>query len=481
MLCHRSLCLLLEASASVLWNVHLVFQKKKLAVLSRQHSVLYPSPAAFTRDMCSERVFTSVICILVVFVLLVRADEDGAEEKRKIAQELISRADAHKEHSMRDVLRERVPPTKRKLKDGSRHSQGGAKKWEGHTDVVGEQIPHVKQHFKDDTSRKESRGIESQASREREHPKEKYVSSEPVLLRTWAEVFQWAINSTVVHAETASFLNSSRLTVSAKKKGTALPTTSGKQHPSLPAVGGHLKSERRLHVRGVERNTRNFDVSSFYASEYATEAEADIMFRALRVLHESPRSNVQGLVQSLLILEELCHGIDNGRDLHAAGGLKEVVRLMSAEHAEVRASAAWALGTCAQNNPTVQNASVTLGAVPVLVFLAADDVDVGVCSRALLALNALLELSPARDKFEELPQGIEALRRPLVELSDVRATRRALNLAELLVRRNLELWKTQLEVWEFGPVVERLMRSHNDFDVRESAARLINALDDSAF
>lgn len=91
---------------------------------------------------------------------------------------------------------------------------------------------------------------------------------------------------------------------------------------------------------------------------------------------------------------------------------------------------------------------MSLGAVPVLMNLAAADVP-QVCSRALLALNALVELNAARVLFEDVvsKSGMEALRRPLVDQSDPRATRRALNLAHALVSRNLDSWKSYLEAW----------------------------------
>lgn len=117
----------------------------------------------------------------------------------------------------------------------------------------------------------------------------------------------------------------------------------------------------------------------------------------------------------------------------------------------MRASAALTLGVCSQNNPEVQRNLMSLGAVPVLMNLAAADVP-QVCSRALLALNALVELNAARVLFEDVvsESGIDALRRPLIDQSDTRATRRALNLAHALVSRNLDSWKTYLEAWVSG-------------------------------
>lgn len=125
----------------------------------------------------------------------------------------------------------------------------------------------------------------------------------------------------------------------------------------------------------------------------------------------------------------------------------------------------------------MQENAVALGAVPVLLRLAAGD-EPSVCSRALLALNALVELNAARQLLEDVVSsaGIEALRRPLVEQTNMRATRRALNLVELLAARNLDAWKTYIEAWDLSPVIESLL-FHENADIRESAARLVTVLE----
>lgn len=181
--------------------------------------------------------------------------------------------------------------------------------------------------------------------------------------------------------------------------------------------------------------------------------------------------------RALLTLEELCHSADNGRDIASHGGLSPVVNALGAQEARVRASAAWALATCAQNNPIVQNKSVELGAVPALARVAARDRSAVARSRALFALNAVLELDEARVAFEREPAAVPAVRRALMRPAATRAVRRALNLAELLVGKNVDVWKTMLEAWDIPPLIERLMREHHDIDVRESAARVIAALD----
>ena len=106
-----------------------------------------------------------------------------------------------------------------------------------------------------------------------------------------------------------------------------------------------------------------------------------------------------------------------------------------------------------------------------------EDQGKGVRGKALFGLNALLEMEEARVEFEGLNMAVHVVRVGLEDREDVRAIRRALNLAELLVQKNLDSWKTQFEAWDIMVIVERLMRTHEDFDVRESAARMIAVMD----
>lgn len=179
---------------------------------------------------------------------------------------------------------------------------------------------------------------------------------------------------------------------------------------------------------------------------------------------------------ALRTLEELCHSMHNGEALLQFGGFQPILKALTSRHRRVRASAAWAIATCCQNNRPVQKALLDAGAVPVLARLAWKDV-LNVRARALFALNSLLGMEDARLAFEKLRFATQVISASLNDNRDFRATRRALNLVELLVRKNLDAWKTQLEAWDVTLVVERLLREHSDIDVRESAARIISALD----
>lgn len=203
------------------------------------------------------------------------------------------------------------------------------------------------------------------------------------------------------------------------------------------------------------------------------EMEVHLLRQSIAALNTTSASEATA---ALRVLQELCHSIHNGRALEMSGGIERVLDVLASRHRRVRATALWAVATCCQNNPPVQKAALRNGAVQTLATIAWKDV-LTVRARALFALNALLGMEEARETFENLPYATHVVIAALKDGRDFRATRRALNLIELLVGRNLDAWKTQLEAWDIPAIIERLMREHTDVDVRESAARIIAALD----
>lgn len=351
------------------------------------------------------------------------------DAKRALASSLIRRANGHKERSLREVLDDHAGAGPRAAEEppvrpASERKAAGKKARE--PEVVME-------------------GVSRPARPPRGAPPERPS--------TLSELFAWAIASTTRSA------NASRIVVppSARASGADTDTVRAPAAANRAAAVDRAAAPEPVHV-----------------TMGGVEDDANLLQRSVYALARGPPS---ARAAALLQLEELCHSVDNGRDLAAAGGVPLVSRLLRAHAAGTRAAAAWALATCSQNNPGVQNATVVAGAVPVLSALAARDVDDLVRSRALFALNAILESSPGRLAFEAADDAVPALRRSLVDARDRRAARRALNLAELLAGRNLEFWKTLLEAWDVPPLIERLMREHRDMDVRESAARVIAALD----
>lgn len=337
-------------------------------------------------------------------------------EKRTLASRLLRSADGHKQRSLRDVL--------------SEHPS---------------QQPHQPHQ-----SRQSRQSRQSHQS----HQAEPQSEAERKAFRTMSELFAWAIQHTTGNYS---------LSLNTETHSSMLAPDSPKQLPSPRK----LPSAKKLPARPVKVETKRAEATT----------EFDILKHSLHVLRMSSPGRQ---IRALQTVEELCHSIDNGCDLHITGGIPVLVHALESSHSAVRANAAWALATCSQNNPVVQNASLEAGAIPRLSYLAARDRSVVVRAKALFALNTVLEFESARETFEKLPMAIHAIRKALFDDQDTRATRRALNLTELLARRNLDAWKTSLEAWDIPGLVERILRAHPDGDVRESAARTIAALDGRA-
>lgn len=423
---------------------------------------------------------TSITFLLLLFTSALAAHLPAIrqafqhDEKRALASRLIRSANKHKDRSLRDVLRETDAPTP---KFTSRRDEQRLKM----------RVERVAKERFSRSKPQQNSFVDEDGTRERSEEDDVRAG-----VHTMSQLFAWAINNTV---KSVAFSYSTKLpeqpirddihqTRQTENDDNADQTQKRKmellsQKRALPTGtertrGGRARRKRMTANLGISRD--DFDLL-----KSATESEFDIIKRNVRILDMDKDGNPKQRVKALLMLEELCHSIDNGRDLQISGGIKPVLNALHSHHENVRASAAWALATCCQNNPPVQNASLALGAVPMLSHLAADDQSSTVRAKALFALNAMLELEDARTTFEELPGAINVLKNALVDSSDFRATRRALNLTELLVQRNLDAWKTQLEAYDVPVVIELLMRSHPDRDVRESAARTIAALDGRHF
>lgn len=349
------------------------------------------------------------------------------EEKRALASRLLRNADVHKRSSLRDVLEENAIPSPGKPKPES-----------------------VK------------------VSKPPEQPEQR----QPASFRSVSQLFAWAITNTgSLRRENKTIpLSITLSSTSRTPRPSAHSSVESNQRPKeLPS-----RPSRTMKPPESEHSSKSIHPSS--SSHIFQYTEFDVLLQNVNVL-KTPTSRVSHITSALLRLEELCHSTDNGRDLQSSGGIEPLVNALNTPNHLIRANAAWALATCCQNNPPVQNASLQLDAVPTLARLASTDEEPVVRAKALFALNSILELEEARVVFEQLPSSIHTLKRSLNEKEDVRATRRALNLAELLLTKNLDAWKTMLEAWDVPYMVERLMREHHDLDVRESAARTIAALD----
>lgn len=422
---------------------------------------------------------------------------DYADDKRVLASRLLQRAASYKRRSLHDVL---ARPPKRSTVSSPRSSSHvnrdfqNSKKSTVHRDVTSNKpdsgedstnsihsrqtdilhtivshlfpsqpnttshsahfYPSLSLYVQDENEPSaEYKGPSSSISTSRySHFAQKVHPPSRNTLHAGSEIFQKSATGKVeaTEASVSSVKNKERTDEHVRWKMSSERTTSREQHTGL--------SDDFPHHGSIQSDA---------------EMEVHLLRRSIAALNTTSASEVTA---ALRVLQELCHSIHNGRALETSGGIERVLDVLASRHRRVRATALWAVATCCQNNPPVQKAALRNGAVQTLATIAWKDV-LTVRARALFALNALLGMEEARETFEKLPYATHVVIAALMDGRDFRATRRALNLIELLVGRNLDAWKTQLEAWDVPVIIERLMREHTDVDVRESAARIIAALD----
>lgn len=140
----------------------------------------------------------------------------------------------------------------------------------------------------------------------------------------------------------------------------------------------------------------------------------------------------------------------------------------------MQSAALWAVATCTQNNPVVQEQFILLGLVPRLVRLAERNAEANVRAKCLFALAALLDSPKGRTEFRtDIDRNTAVLRASLDDLSNHRAIRRALSIASILIREDPSLWAQPLDRSGFLQAAQELLDSHENYDVRESAATYI--------
>lgn len=117
-------------------------------------------------------------------------------------------------------------------------------------------------------------------------------------------------------------------------------------------------------------------------------------------------------------VQDHCEDIDVACDLSKVGGLPPVlVTLRDSPHPSLRALAASLVATVVQNNPKAQSALLDAGALQAVLHSARHDADVGVRSKALLAISCLVRGCPPAVTAFRLGDGFGALRAALAEES----------------------------------------------------------------
>jgi len=97
--------------------------------------------------------------------------------------------------------------------------------------------------------------------------------------------------------------------------------------------------------------------------------------------------------------EQLVENIDNANNLEPLKLWEPLLKELENEEGELRAMAAWCIGTAVQNNEKAQEKAVNYGAIPTLTRLAVEDPSQAARKKAILALSsAVRNCQPALDQ-----------------------------------------------------------------------------------
>ncbi|KAI8828596.1 armadillo-type protein [Chytriomyces cf. hyalinus JEL632] len=95
-------------------------------------------------------------------------------------------------------------------------------------------------------------------------------------------------------------------------------------------------------------------------------------------------------------LEMLVESLDNANDMRNLGLWKPILTILKEDpEAEMRAFAAWVLGTCVQNNPPAQRDFVAADGLPILLNALSKDKDSEVVAKCMTCLSGLVRQNPS--------------------------------------------------------------------------------------
>ncbi|GJD08539.1 hypothetical protein Gasu2_28350 [Galdieria sulphuraria] len=281
---------------------------------------------------------------------------------------------------------------------------------------------------------------------------------------TVAKLFQWSI-----------LASTNRNTEKVIEKKPLLETETGmdkqKREESVSFIQHMTQFFRkaRSHVNGAwSRKARSLN------AKYDAELEQDLLYSVLVELFEA--KNEAEKTKALEILAELAHKMENAKDIMALGGLERVLELLNSHSARVRSLSLYTLAVCAQNNEWVQTYLMQPTRLEKLLHMAEGDKESKVRTTALLAVSSIVDNRQGTDMLKVI-DGVENVLRDAVQNEDdLRAIRRALNLASELVLLDASQWLEKLKRVGFFEFAEYYLEHHENMDIRESAAQLLSLL-----
>jgi len=133
-------------------------------------------------------------------------------------------------------------------------------------------------------------------------------------------------------------------------------------------------------------------------------SDADLMMQSMATIKS--KVDLQRKLVAFDSLETLIENLDNANNMDALGLWRPLLEELGSDEGEIRAFAAWCVGTAVQNNAKTQQSLLDHGGIRTLVKLAMDDESQAVRKKAIFALSsAVRNCQPALDEtVKTLPE-----------------------------------------------------------------------------
>jgi hypothetical protein len=175
-------------------------------------------------------------------------------------------------------------------------------------------------------------------------------------------------------------------------------------------------------------------------------------------------------------LVDITSNIDRARDLNKIEKFAVIVQMLRSPLPQFRRGACDVIATCAQNNPDMQNAALSLSALEYLAHMVIFDPIASVRSKALMALSAIIRNNDyAEQKFVDEGDGELILARGVKDGSDPKLQKRCMFLMLHLVRSRANFAAKAVELGVAQFLLEACSNGdfNDDLDLAEGIIQLL--------
>lgn len=292
-----------------------------------------------------------------------------------------------------------------------------------------------------------------------------WEAEQPDNLNTIAKLFQWSIVAST--NRNTDMMANNLLPPEADESET--DKANGEESLSLIQHVTRFFRKATKYANNYPRKTRSLN------TKYAEECEQSLLYSVMDdLLHAR---NEEEKTTALEVLAELSHKMENAKDILALGGVERMLDWLNTPSSRVRYLSLYTLAVCAQNNGLVQAYLMQPKRLERLVRIAKKDQESEIRTTALLAVSSVVDNVQGMNMLKFV-DGVENVLLDAVQNeNDLRAIRRALNLASDLVALDASQWLEKLKRGRMFEFAEYYLEHHEDRDIRESAAQLLSMLE----